>query len=122
LFDPLEFLHIARVISSQNSTECGLRTAIGRTYYSLFLIARERVDGTLINRRIRRRDPIHKTVVNRVKEKDTAIGNKLDSLRKLRVEADYYLSPSKPEYQDWKKNWQRADLIARDIEKQIQKI
>ena len=39
-FDPLAFLVLARELAGEGKDEAKLRTAVGRAYYALFLIAR----------------------------------------------------------------------------------
>lgn len=114
-FDPIDFLQIAGMINYQLSGEAALRTAVGRAYYSLFLIARQRTGiGAGPN--------IHQRVIREVKKRDATTGQQLDTLRRLRTTADYEMAPSDPQYQNWAKNWSRADLITLRVLPKIQTI
>ena len=43
MFDPLDFLSLARTLSSQANDEKIARTCIGRAYYAAHLSAREKI-------------------------------------------------------------------------------
>lgn len=107
--DPLDFLAVAREVAS-GGTDAHLRTAIGRAYYCCFLIARDRagVTGT---------KDVHKRVITAVRGLPGywAVADELDSLRKLRVTADYQLLPMIPGSRNWRRNWARAERIVNDI-------
>lgn len=97
--DPLDLLNLADFLASKKD-ECYLRSATNRAYYSMFLIARE-VCG------ITGHDDVHSRTISALRGQTGAYGlaDVLDSLRKLRVEADYNLLPSRPKYADWEENW-----------------
>ncbi len=42
-FDPREFLRIANQLAQHNDDEASLRSAVNRAYYSVFLLARQKV-------------------------------------------------------------------------------
>lgn len=118
--DPLRFLSLARRLANNATAEEEWRTAVGRAYYALLLLAlnHRRVQTLLRTRRIkklRKKKGLHAAVIAALTEISTSLGGKLDNLRKLRVEADYHLTPSEPKYQDWQRNWKDADLIASNI-------
>ena len=113
-FDPLCFLELAYSLADQSSDEACLRTAVGRAYYTVFLVARDRSG---IPPGVR---SVHGATIQKVKRTHRATGEKLDRLRRLRVEADYYLIPSRPKYEDWKKNWARASGLVQNILPRIQ--
>jgi len=113
-FDPLCFHELACSLADQSSDEACLRTAVGRAYYTVLLIARDR-SGIPPGRRRASKETIRK-----VKKADRATGEKLGWLLRLREEADYNLTPSRPEYGDWKKNWARAKGLVQDILPRIQ--
>lgn len=77
---------------------------MNRAYYALFLMAREKahLTGT---------ETVHGRTVAAVKAKPGywATGVLLDELRHLRVEADYFLTPSDADYEDWPHNWQETE-------------
>ena len=44
MFDPVNFYNLASQLCSSGANETSLRTSIGRSYFSAFLSARERLD------------------------------------------------------------------------------
>jgi len=114
-FHPRDFLSFARSLAGGNSSEEGLRTAVGRAYYGLFLIARERTRLTVRNR-------VHAEVKREVRRRDKATGDKLGALHRLRLVADYEVVPVDPGDRDWGSNWSRADAIASEIAPRIENI
>ena len=45
MFDPANFYNLASKLCSSGSDETSLRTSMGRSYFSAFLSAREKLDG-----------------------------------------------------------------------------
>lgn len=92
-------------------TEAEFRTAVGRYYYSAFLHARDRL---LSLARISSPDitDVHGKVVKATREKKRSLGDQLDSLRRLRTEADYVMITSDPSLTDWSKNSSAAKKTA----------
>jgi uncharacterized protein (UPF0332 family) len=85
------FLDIANRIlgSARFRDEASWRTAIGRAYYAAFLKTKEKLERVgIIFTDV---DTIHQQVINRVMERNTDLGNMLDTLRDKRVDADYYM-------------------------------
>lgn len=109
-FDPLAFLTVARELALLDREEARLRTAIGRAYYALFLIARERTG-------IRRRRNVHQRVIDAVRGRRgyRSTADQLDTLRRLRVVADYQLLPENSADRDWTRNWSRAQALVNRI-------
>lgn len=123
-FDPHEFRRVARELAAGHgrAAEAELRTGVGRLYYAVFLVARELLLARqLLTRRLARRKP-HQHVIDALKRKDYALGTKAEALFKLRVEADYSLTPSEPRYRNWRVNWQQADAIAGNLLQQVRRI
>lgn len=114
-FDPLLYLNLARELAGQEGTEVKLRTAIGRAYYALFLLTREKshVTGT---------EDVHRRVGSVVSNKAgySITGSQLRALHRLRVEADYYLTASDPSFEDWARNWKDAEYLVNAILPNIQ--
>ena len=108
--DPQEFLRVADFLGAQGNQQAELRTAVGRTYYALFLLARAKAH-------VRSGDQIHHLVITELKKIPgyRPVGEQLDRLRRLRVVADYQMLPSDPHYRDWNQNWAMAQAIARRI-------
>lgn len=109
-FDPLDFRQLAKGLASGTPSEAALRTAIGREYYALFLIARERTN-------VRGRRRVHKRVKKKVAKVDSGAAHQLGSLLELRCNADYDLSPPIT-----LAHWQRAEWLASHILPRILKI
>ena len=131
VFDPTVFLQVARDLNTNATNEAEWRTAVGRAYYALFILARDRLfPGPTPPRSIRRRAargrsariPIHQAVLNEVASRSTATGSQLQKLHDLRIEADYCRTPSRPAWADWPKNSQDAILIANNILARIRAI
>jgi hypothetical protein len=108
-FNPLDFLGVGRELAASHE-EAKLRTAVGRAYYSVFLGARDKAG-------VRGRRDVHAQVIRAVRRRSgfRAAGDKLDSLRRLRIVADYELLPQRPSDRDWHANWQIAERLANDI-------
>lgn len=99
-FNPDGFFTVARQLTSDSVGEANLRTAVGRAYYSVFLVARNRLGvGDKTN--------VHAKVIARLKAVDRTAGDQLDRLRDLRELADYELRPQ-PIDVDWLHNWGKA--------------
>lgn len=104
-FDPRDFLEFAKEIYKKetNHKEAMLRTALGRCYYSAFLICRERLNLSSSAK--------HKEVYNKVKGMDRTLGKELTYLFIYRVGADYYMEmPCKID------RWGIADTVKCDRE------
>ena len=108
--DPLAFLNLAQELASQGNDETKIRTAVGRAYYALFLVAREKTG-------VRGRRNVHQLVIDGVRGRTgyRPIGDQLDTLRRLRSVADYQLLPDKTADRDWMRNWSRVDEIVKRI-------
>jgi len=114
-FDPLLYLSLARELAGREGTEAEFRTATGRAYYALFLLAREKsnVTGT---------EDVHKRVGSVVSSKVgySITGSQLRTLHRLRVEADYYLTASDPSLEDWARNWKDVEHLVDAILPKLQ--
>ena len=128
-FDPREFLRVANALQAATA-EAEWRTAVGRAYYGLFLLARDRLYPSPMPSRVIRRQmargrlaniPIHQAVLEEVKRRSTSVGNQLQKLHELRIQADYY-PRSNPQYADWHRNAQNAMSIATHILPRIRTI
>jgi len=83
MFNPIEFLDLARGLLRLSDGEGKIRTAIGRAYYGSFLIARDAVG-------INEKTPeVHRRVVSVLYRRNPVIANKLHLLRRQRNFADY---------------------------------
>ena len=104
-FDPTQFLRVAAVIASPEANEAMLRTAVGRAYYAVFLVARDRL-GVVPT------EKVHSEVIRLLTRRDRNLGNQMFFLLNLRLAADYQLLPERESQQDWQINWRRAQDMA----------
>jgi hypothetical protein len=114
-FDPLRFLAVAQGLACPAADESQLRTAVGRAYYALYLLARERL-GERAGKGERMKTM---TALNR---RDPALKQKLALLEKLRVAADYHLVPQAPYDGTWEENWSEAYQLVRDIQPRLARL
>jgi hypothetical protein len=92
-FDPEDFIKFANTLHKLKTpfVEALCRTIIGRCYYSAFLISREKLIVEYRHIYLRSiREKVHQEVIDKFNELEPFIGQKLDDLRELRIEADYY--------------------------------
>jgi hypothetical protein len=139
VFNPEEFFHYASLILHDPlASEAQLRTAISRSYYSLFLIARDKLFGTDehyltsgIRKKILKSYQIridkkkkhlatHELVIYAINDKthNVTLFQQLDQLREARVNADYKMSQKlladlgKKSWRDYaEENMQLAALV-----------
>jgi hypothetical protein len=112
-FDPLEFVRLASTLAA-SSGESELRAAVGRAYYGLFLLTREKLS-------VQAPRNVHNAVVTELKRKNRTQGDQLDRLRRLRVRADYYLRP-RPVDPPWPQVWKEADALVRNLLPRLQQL
>ena len=107
-FDPLRFLRVAESLAGNDATEADLRTAVSRTYYAIFLAAREKfqVEG---------KRNIHGRVVGVLRVYNKDAGLQLKKLMDLRVLADYHLEIRNSSDQNWRDNYRKARRFAEFI-------
>ena len=104
-FDPHEYLRIADVLISLDSSEASLRTAVGRLYYAAFLSVRESLG-------MAGRSRIHGRVIGEMRRRDRTAAVQFDTLRNLRLTADYELEVQDPLRRDWQRNYRIARQLA----------
>ena len=114
-FDPARFLAVANDLASQASDEGRLRTAVGRAYYSVFLLAREKT-GVPNKRNVHSRSHAALKRMSGCR----AAGDMLAKLNRPREVADYQLLPSDPVDRDWIQNWSNAKQLANLILPKVQ--
>ncbi len=96
--------------------EAEFRTAVGRAYYSLFLLAREKTGAYPA----KKDDSAHALVINAVRKRQGfAVGNDLYRLKQLRIAADYNLLPDDA-LRDWAQNWTTARSLVLRLLPQLQ--
>lgn len=87
--NPQDFMVIAKEQYSKTA-EVNFRTSIGRSYYSSFLEARERVQRKIGHRISARGGEVHSAVINELKTLNhNNIADKLIELKRFRANADY---------------------------------
>lgn len=104
-FQPSEYLQIAKALAAQNPNQASFRAAVSRAYYAVFLIARDKAH-------IPGKERLHELTKAAIQIRSFAAGGEYESLRQLRVQADYFLVPSDPAYEDWLNNWKDAEFYA----------
>lgn len=114
--NPHDFFDLAKELAEVSPTsDVKLRTSIGRVYYALFHISKDRLISIQELEETAYGD-IHSKVVTGVKGIKKNIGEKLDAIKRMRTQADYALKENDPiyneKYQDWGKNWQETKTIA----------
>ena len=105
-FRPQQFMEVARSLAAAPSDEPRLRVAVSRAYYAVFLMAREKA-------RITGKEGVHERAKIAVAARSSAAGGAFQTLRDLRIHADYVLRPGDPghdpAYDDWEDNWKNAE-------------
>lgn len=88
-YDPQGFLKLAnKLLTDRNyEPEGRVRTVIGRAYYAAFLITLRKLQD--LGASFREDYRIHKDVIEKLKEKDSGLGSKLETFFDYRVDADY---------------------------------
>src|SRR5687768_7459635 len=97
-FDPLQFLRLADELASNDADEAALRTAIGRAYYAVFLVARKHTS-------VRGRHQAHHIVREELGSHSSRLAALLGTMASYRDLADYDLQPVNRQRQDWRRNW-----------------
>ncbi len=95
MFDPKLFLDLAENLKDANKDnlfESKVRTSVGRSYYSVFLTTRAKIEK-LAGKDLERKNNPHEIIINRLKGSSNIqlaeFGTDLDSLRTYRRTADY---------------------------------
>jgi len=98
VFNPRTFLEFARQLSLPNLGEVEYSTAIGRAYYSVFLVAREELNAR--GGEVKQQSPIYANLEHsKVRErfrtgrfKHSGVASRLRDLYLLKVRADYEIA------------------------------
>lgn len=112
-FEPLQFLTVAQQLAHPPADESKLRSAVGRAYQALYLLAREKVGGKPGKKEKRE-------TMRLLNEKDPSAKQQLGSLERLRIVADYQLLPVNPDNLSWENNWLEAQELLRHILPKLQ--
>ena len=89
MFDPERFLALASRLV-QHGGEEDYRCSASRAYYSCLLMARDNLFGS-DGGSMRATESMHRAVIDAIP--DARLSRRLDELRELRVQADYYTNP-----------------------------
>lgn len=91
MIDPTDFLDLANKLHADRryNDEATWRTIISRAYYASFLASQKKLQE--LGQSFPDVDRIHQAVIEAIMEKNSAIANKLETLRKARVDSDYKL-------------------------------
>lgn len=114
-FNPLEFLTLAAQLADPPAEESELRTAVGRVYQALHLLAREKL-GIKPGKSEKIRTK------NALRRKDPSAKQQLGYLGKLRIHADYLLVPTPPYDGTWEDNWSEAQQLLRHIKPKLERL
>ena len=101
----MEFVRVADLLASRHTSEASLRTGVDRLYYAAFLSAREFLG-------VSGRTRIHQRVIGELRTHDRMAAQQLETLRNIRVVADYDLDVQDPLRRDWQRNYQMARRLA----------
>jgi hypothetical protein len=111
-FGPLAFLAVANALATEDADEAALRTAVGRAYYAVFLVARSRsgvMDTQFAHERVR----------SALSTSSTRLASVLGSMSRLRMIADYEPMPRNVQERDWRRNWEKtrrnADSVLEEL-------
>ena len=91
-FNPRRFLELGKrlLVDGRYEEDSRARTALGRFYYAAFLVALQKLQSEGIP--IQDNSKIHKEVIDTYMDKGLSpIGDLLDQLRDMRVDADYHM-------------------------------
>jgi hypothetical protein len=94
LFDPIDFLTLADKLSN-GAGESYFRTSISRSYYSVFISTRDKIELQFGKPKLNKPGEIHQAVIDKLKELNLGyLADKLDQLRRWRTKSDYF--PNEP--------------------------
>ena len=114
-FDPLQFLRLADEIATDDADEAALRTAIGRAYYAVFLLARKHTS-------VRGRHQAHHRVREELGGHSSRLAALLGTMASYRDLADYDLQPVNQQRQDWQRNWRLVRKNANEVLDELSKL
>ena len=126
-FNPRDFLNIAQAVAAISPSEAALRTAVGVRITLCFWLpgtGSYRREGCLAPTSLPAAHTESSAITSPII--DTATGQQLDALRRLRIQADYVIDSGDPRYQtlyaDWGQNWSAAQVIARNVLARLQSL
>ena len=100
-FEPLDFLRLANTLATPYANEAALRTAIGRAYDAMFLLARQRT-------RVQGRRSTHTRVREAISPTNQRFASLLGGMSEYRDVADYEPVPINPQFRNWRRNWEHV--------------
>ena len=114
-FDPMSFLHLADVLATEDADEAALRTAIGRAYYAVFLLARAQTT-------VQGRRQAHHRVREELSPRSSRLAALLGTMASMRLLAVYELQTTNPQFQDWRRIWRNMRKNATDALEELSKL
>lgn len=114
-FDPLRYLDLAKELALSPADESRLRTGVGRAYYALHLMAREKLG-------VKPSPKEHRITRNRLDAQDPTAAQKMNALEGWRIVADYQLIPIDPTRRDWEENWEEVSDLVYDIKPKLERL
>ena len=114
-FDPLRFLQLADELATDDADEAALRTAIGRAYYAVFLLARMQTS-------VAGRHLAHHRVREELSPRSQRLAALLGTMASYRDMADYDLQPANRQHQNWRRNWEHVRRNATIVLDELSKL
>ena len=117
--NPVDFNKVSnRILNIPNmkNDSVFIRTAVGRSYYSAFLLAKELLEHK--GRYVQDNKKVHKETIENVKLFNDFLGDQLDNLREERVSADYYMN----EEFDWDRGnncYELANYLIKELKEKL---
>jgi len=100
-FDPMDFLRLADHLATDAADEATLRTAIGRAYYAMFLLARPKTN-------VQGRRSAHARIREAISPTNQRLAALLGGMSRIRDVADYEPDPINPQFRNWRRNWEHV--------------
>jgi hypothetical protein len=114
-FAPEHFLNIAEQLAGDDANEAMFRTAVGRAYYAVFLLARAR-SGVI------GQSAAHARVRTALSPASPRLASLLGTMANLRNVADYDLLPADQNLRDWRRNWGETRRNATRVLEELAKL
>jgi hypothetical protein len=114
-FDPLDFLRLADALVTDDANEATYRTAIGRAYYAVFLLARAKTG-------VQGRRNVHERIREAISPVNLRLAALLGTISRTRDYADYELRPVNADFANWKRNWESVRRNVTSVLEELDKL